>query len=78
MNTKFMMEFTHSRNAFCEFLRHLIQTRMLSDADLRSDFDACVNLYQDFIKQSSKTETRESNISEIGRDSGGGRDQWDQ
>jgi hypothetical protein len=32
-----------------------VKTRILSDETLRSDFDACVNLYQDFLKQTSAT-----------------------
>lgn len=31
-----------------------VKTRIMSDAALRNDFDACVTLYQDFIKQTSK------------------------
>ena len=30
-----------------------VKTRILSDANLRTDFDACVTLYKDFIKQST-------------------------
>ena len=30
-----------------------VKTRIMSDAALRTDFEACVNLYKDFIKQSS-------------------------
>ena len=47
-----------------------VKTRILSDETLRSDFDACVNLYQDFIKQTTKDEPRQSNISALGRGSG--------
>jgi hypothetical protein len=32
-----------------------VKTRILSDETLHSDFDACVNLYQDFLKQTSAT-----------------------
>jgi hypothetical protein len=32
-----------------------VKSRILSDEKLRSDFDACVNLYQDFLKQSNAT-----------------------
>ena len=42
-----------------------VKTRILSDATLRSDFDACVNLFQDFIKQSASTDIRSAQISEI-------------
>jgi hypothetical protein len=31
-----------------------VKTRIMSDATLRNDFDACVTLYQDFIRQSVK------------------------
>ena len=34
-----------------------VKTRIMSDADLRNDFDACVTLYQDFIKQTSKSKS---------------------
>ena len=30
-----------------------VKTRIMSDADLRSDFDSCVNLFQDFIEQTA-------------------------
>ena len=30
-----------------------IKTQILASAQLRTDFDACVNLYQDFIKQTA-------------------------
>jgi hypothetical protein len=50
----------------CSKVRHLIagikvsamdavKARILSDERLRSDFDACVNLYQDFLKQTNAT-----------------------
>jgi hypothetical protein len=32
-----------------------VKSCILSDERLRSDFDACVNLYQDFLKQSNAT-----------------------
>ena len=38
-----------------------VKTRILSDATLRSDFEGCVNLFQDFIQQ-SPSEDRESTI----------------
>lgn len=34
-----------------------VKTRIMSEATLRSDFDACVNLYQDFIEQMGNTST---------------------
>ena len=39
-----------------------VKTRIMSDATLRSDFAACVNLFQDFIEQSTGTETRDVTI----------------
>ncbi|KAI2502051.1 Reverse transcriptase (RNA-dependent DNA polymerase) [Fragilaria crotonensis] len=32
-----------------------VKTRIMSDERLRSDFDACVTLYQDYIRQTSKS-----------------------
>jgi hypothetical protein len=52
-----------------------VKTRIYSDATLRSDFDACVTLYQDFIKQmssKSKGNPRDVNVSEV-KVSGGKR-----
>ena len=34
-----------------------VKTRIMSDATLRNDFDACVTLYQDFIKQTVKAKS---------------------
>ena len=55
----------------------VVKTRILSDATLRSDFEACVNLFQDFIKQ-SPSEERESNIAAMktgyNKTGGGGGD----
>lgn len=44
-----------------------VKTRIMSDATLRNDFDACVTLYQDFIKQTwSKVKGNPNvNISEV-------------
>ena len=44
-----------------------VKTRIMSDPILRTDFDACVTLYQDYIKQTSKTKTAANtiNISEL-------------
>jgi hypothetical protein len=40
-----------------------VKTRIMSDAVLRNDFDACVTLYQDFIKQTaSKTKGNPTNV----------------
>ena len=44
-----------------------VKTRILSDTDLRNDFDACVNLFQDFIHQNKSLSTpRDANISAVG------------
>ena len=45
-----------------------VKTQIMADSRLRNDFDACVNLFQDFIKQTNN-EPRQSNISALGRDS---------
>lgn len=43
-----------------------VKTRIMSDAGLRNDFDACVTLYQDFIKQTVKSKTTPTvGISEV-------------
>ncbi|KAI2497284.1 hypothetical protein MHU86_17203 [Fragilaria crotonensis] len=36
-----------------------VKTRIMSDERLRSDFDACVTLYQDYIRQTSKSKKKE-------------------
>ena len=46
-----------------------VKTQIMASATLRSDFDACVNLFQDFLKQYAKNEPRQ--ISAIGRGPGG-------
>ena len=49
-----------------------IKTRIMSNATLRTDFDACVTLYQDFIKQTSKSKkTPTVGISEVKMSAGG-------
>jgi hypothetical protein len=44
-----------------------VKTRIMSEEKLRSDFDACVTLYQDYIRQTSKSKTSANtvNISEL-------------
>lgn len=44
-----------------------VKTRIMSDERLRNDFDACVTLYQDYIRQTSKSKTSANtvNISEV-------------
>ena len=50
-----------------------VKTRIMSDERLRSDFDSCVTLYQDYIRQTSKVKTAATvNISEL-KTSGGKR-----
>jgi ribosomal protein S13 len=50
-----------------------VKTRIMSDERLRVDFDACVTLYQDYIRQTSKGKPNSSvNISEL-KTSGGKR-----
>ena len=51
-----------------------VKTTIMASATLRSDFDACVNLFQDFIKQASDSQTRHANVSSVtrpGRGQGG-------
>ncbi|KAI2497693.1 hypothetical protein MHU86_16822 [Fragilaria crotonensis] len=53
-----------------------VKTRIMSDAALRNDFDACVTLYQDFIKQTAskaKGSPSNVNISEVKVHSGNKR-----
>ena len=40
-----------------------VKTRIMSDARLRSDFDACVTLYRDMIQQKAAQEKRSLNVS---------------
>jgi hypothetical protein len=48
-----------------------VKTRIMSDAALRTDFDSCVTLYQDFIRQSAKTKSNPTvGISKIETGSG--------
>ena len=43
-----------------------VKTQIMSDATLQTDFDACVTLYQDFIKQTAKAKyTPTVGISEL-------------
>jgi hypothetical protein len=44
-----------------------VKTRIMSEERLRNDFDSCVTLYQDYIRQTSKTKTTAItvNISEL-------------
>jgi hypothetical protein len=44
-----------------------VKTRIMSDERLRIDFDSCVTLYQDYIRQTSKSKTAANtvNISEL-------------
>jgi hypothetical protein len=44
-----------------------VKTRIMSEERLRNDFDSCVTLYQDYIRQTSKSKTAANtvNISEL-------------
>jgi hypothetical protein len=43
-----------------------VKTHIMSEEKLRSDFDACVTVYQDYIRQTSKSKTSSTvNISEL-------------
>ncbi|KAI2507228.1 hypothetical protein MHU86_7185 [Fragilaria crotonensis] len=51
-----------------------VKTRIMSDAALRNNFDACVTLYQDFIKHTSKSKTTPTvGISEVRTNAGGSK-----
>jgi hypothetical protein len=46
-----------------------VKTRIMSEEKLRTDFDSCVTLYQDYIRQTSKaTENPTVNISSMNKD----------
>lgn len=49
-----------------------VKTQILSDAALRGDFNRCVTLYKDFIKQTIGKAPDEVNISGLGTKGGGG------
>lgn len=50
-----------------------VKTQIMSNAVLRSDFDACVNLFQDFLTQTANQQTtREVTISAFHAEGGGG------
>jgi hypothetical protein len=49
-----------------------VKTRIMSEATLRSDFDACVNLFKDFIDQRSSSELREVHIAAVHQGGGAG------
>lgn len=42
-----------------------VKTRIVSDAALQSAFNLCVNLFQDFLQQTSSADICNSNISEF-------------
>ena len=42
-----------------------VKTRIMSDAQLRNDFDASVNLFQDFIEQTRSMQTKEVTIAAL-------------
>ena len=39
-----------------------VKTQIMESATLRNDFDACVNIYKDFIEQSDNLGVRDANI----------------
>ena len=48
-----------------------VKTQIMASAALRNDFDACVNLYKDFIEQSDDLGVRDANISSVQSDKNG-------
>ena len=48
-----------------------VKTQIMSDVALRQDFDACVNLYKDFIKQKSASSTTQDSMIAGFKSSGG-------
>ena len=42
-----------------------VKTQIMVSATLRNDFDACVNLYKDFIEQSDDLGVRNAKISSV-------------
>ena len=45
-----------------------VKTQIMASAALRNNFDACVNLYKDFIEQSDNLGVRDANISSVQSD----------
>ena len=45
-----------------------VKTQIMASATLRNDFDACVNLYKDFIEQSNNLGVRNANILSVHSD----------
>ena len=45
-----------------------VKTQIMASAALRNNFDACVNLYKDFIDQSYDLGVRDANISSFQSD----------
>ena len=48
-----------------------VKTQIMASAALRNDFDACINLYKDFIEQSDDLGVRDANISSVQSDRNG-------
>ena len=48
-----------------------VKTQIMESATLRNDFDACVNLYKDFIEKSDNLGVRDTNISSVQSDRNG-------
>ena len=48
-----------------------VKTQIMASASLRNDFDACVNLYKEFIEQIDNLGVRDANISSVQSDRNG-------
>ena len=48
-----------------------VKTHIMASATLRNDFDACINLYKDFIEQSDDLSVRDANILSVQSDKNG-------
>ena len=48
-----------------------VKNQIMASATLRNDFDACVNIYKDFIEQSDDLGVRNANISSVQSDKNG-------
>jgi hypothetical protein len=55
----------HLLNGVKSSALNTVKTRIMSDADLRNDFNAAVNLFQDFIHQDKSLQSRDAHISAV-------------
>ena len=53
-----------------------VKTRIMSDAFLHSDFDTCVNLYQDFIKQTTASQVKDVTVAALHSNKNGGGEEF--